>query len=340
MSKIPTVIEHAMFGYIQSYILFVGDELGVFDELCKTDEISLDELSKKLNLNPNSLKRLLIGAINIDIVRYKNGKFSICNEELKNFLRKDSPNYCGSRFHHYYKRVIKLFQYLKEGIIENAPQWKNMKDESYQGDLFDNMFSDKEKTRDFLDAMWELGYEDSKELCSKYNLGQFTKLIDVGGATGSFSIAALNINPNLSAIIFEREELEPFVKENSEKFHLLDRLGFKAGDFFKDDLPLGDVYSLGYIMSDWNTEQCIFLLKKVYQCLPPKGQVLILERLFNDDYSGPFATAMMNLSMLLEMYGEHRTIAEYFNLLNQAGFKNTKVVKSSGEKHMIIGIKE
>ena len=53
----------------------------------------------------------------------------------------------------------------------------------------------------------------------------------------------------------------------------------------------------------------------------------------------PFTTAMMNLNMLLETYGKHRSAVEYTKWLNEIGFRNCKIVRSSGEKHMIVAFK-
>ena len=37
-----------------------------------------------------------------------------------------------------------------------------------------------------------------------------------------------------------------------------------SGDFFENDLPDADLYILGKVVHDWNTEQSTTLLQKVY----------------------------------------------------------------------------
>jgi hypothetical protein len=81
------------------------------------------------------------------------------------------------------------------------------------------------------------------------------------------------------------------------------------------------------------------LLKKVYSCLPQKGLLLILEKLFDEDKNGSVETAMMNLAMLLETWGKHYSGSEYIEWLQEMGFHHCKVIRSSGEKHLIIGLK-
>src|SRR5690606_13968335 len=52
-----------------------------------------------------------------------------------------------------------------------------------------------------------------------------------------------------------------------------------------------------------------------------------------------YLTAMLNLTMLLEMYGTLRSAADYHDWLRQTGFSDIKVIRSAGEKHMIVGKK-
>ncbi|MFD8663547.1 methyltransferase [Streptomyces globisporus] len=118
------------------------------------------------------------------------------------------------------------------------------------------------------------------------------------------------------------------------------RLDFVGGDFFADELPHGDCLAFGYILSDWDDDTCVTLLEKAYRACEAPGRVLIMDRLFDDDRSGPLATAAMNLVMHIEMAGRHRTAAEFVALLERAGFGGCEVRRGSGEKHLVIGHKK
>ena len=47
-----------------------------------------------------------------------------------------------------------------------------------------------------------------------------------------------------------------------------DNVKFVAGDFFKDNLPPADLYSLCTILHDWDEDKINLLLGKVYTSLP------------------------------------------------------------------------
>ena len=123
-------------------------------------------------------------------------------------------------------------------------------------------------------------------------------------------------------------------------YQLTTKLAFVGGNFFKDELPVVDAYVLGYILSDWTDDVCRELIRKIYDVSPKGADIIILEKLFNKNKLEPFSTAMMDICMMVETGGKHRTYDEYKALLEECGFSNVHLIKSTGEKHAIIGKKE
>ena len=69
----------------------------------------------------------------------------------------------------------------------------------------------------------------------------------------------------------------------------------------------------------------IALLKKIYNSLTNDGVVVISEWLVNDEKSGPAASALMGLNMIIETYGgKNYSYVEIADMLNQAGFKRAE----------------
>src|SRR5262249_21895780 len=116
-------------------------------------------------------------------------------------------------------------------------------------------------------------------------------------------------------------------------------LAFVPGDFFCDELPIGDAIAMGYVMSNWPDEQCKELLCKAFRACEPGGKILIMDRLFDDNKTGPLSTAVMHLIMQVETHGVHRTSAEFSSLMTAVGFRDFEVVRSSRDKHLLIGHK-
>ena len=125
----------------------------------------------------------------------------------------------------------------------------------------------------------------------------------------------------MMATVFDLPQVEPYARERIEEASLPGRIRFVPGDFFTDDLPPADLYSLGRILHDWGEDKIQRLLRKIYTALPPAGGLLISEALLNDDRSGPMYVLMQNLNMLVCTDGQERTCFEYRALLESIGFR-------------------
>lgn len=323
---------------MMSHVLFVGDEIGIFDWIAQKNTSTLEELAQFADVNPSALERLIIAAISVGLIEKEDGVYKI-PQHLRPFLQKSESEYCGEAFSHFREVSVRIFPYLKEAVKENKLQWKHIFNNVQDVSPFIELYKDPKHLENFLSSMWGMGYAPAKELVQKYPLERHNLLVDVGGGSGSFAIAALENYSTLNAIVFDLPSVCPYIEEKRHQHKLLDRLTFIAGDFFKDALPKGDVYVLGYILSDWSKEDGTKLLNKIYNSLPEGGVVLVLEKLFNQDKSGPLETAMMNLAMLLETWGQHYSSSEYISWLQGVGFQNCQIICSSSEKHMIVGIK-
>jgi acetylserotonin N-methyltransferase len=144
--------------------------------------------------------------------------------------------------------------------------------------------------------------------------------VDLGGATGHLCIAACEAYPNLTAAVFDLASVQRFAQERIAASSVRDRIHFIPGDFFVDDLPPADLFSLGRILHDWSEDKIAHLLKRIYEALPSGGGLLLCECLLHDDRCGPIGSLMQDLNMLVVTEGKERTCSEYRVLLDAAGF--------------------
>jgi acetylserotonin N-methyltransferase len=112
-----------------------------------------------------------------------------------------------------------------------------------------------------------------------------------------------------------------------------------AGDFFVDPLPDSDVYALGRILHDWSEEKIVTLLGRIFQHLPPKGAVLIAEKLLEEDKRSPQWAQMQNLNMLTCTEGKERTLPEYERLLKRVGFAEVSGCRTASPLDAVLAIK-
>ena len=101
-------------------------------------------------------------------------------------------------------------------------------------------------------------------LAANHPLNHAKTLLDVGGGTGIYSIAYLEANPDLRAIVWDRPEVLKIAAELAEEHGVSDRIELKPGDMFADPVPTGaDVILLSNILHDWDVPECRTLVNRL-----------------------------------------------------------------------------
>jgi len=87
------------------------------------------------------------------------------------------------------------------------------------------------------------------------------------------------------------------------------------------DVPSADAYLMKMILHDWNDDECIHILKKIFDHAPTGGHILIIEHIISK--TSYFAN-MFDMHMMVWGSGRERSEEEYGNLLKEAGWKFLK----------------
>ncbi len=138
-----------------------------------------------------------------------------------------------------------------------------------------------------------------------------TRLVDVGGGTGLYSIALLRANPQLRAVVWDRPEVLRIAADFAAGSGVADRLELVAGDFFKDPFPAGaDVVLLSNIVHDWDSAEARQLVVRCGEALPLGGKLLIHDVFLNDDLGGPLPAALYSANLFAVTEGRLYAAAE------------------------------
>lgn len=215
-----------------------------------------------------------------------------------------------------------LWANLEDAVREGTNRWEQTFG-SGKG-LFDHFFRSDESRRSFLNGMHGFGCISSSDIVRAFDLSSFRCLADLGGATGHLVIAACEAYSGLTGTVFDLPAVQKFAEEHIAASSAASRIQFVAGDFFKEELPSADLYSLGRILHDWSEEKIVLLLKRIFTALPSGGGLLIAENLLNEDHSGPLPALMQHLNMLICTEGKERSCSEYKLLLESVGFRSVE----------------
>ncbi|MCW7536896.1 methyltransferase [Aquabacterium sp. A7-Y] len=333
----PIQLQRALYGFLESSLLFCAARTGVLEQLAGTEAVlSADLLGERCSLDVPRLRRVLNALAAMGVVVRVGEGYTLAGE-LRPHFDAASPQYAGGFIRHLSSQVYGKAPHLAELLAPAAAG--AAAPAAVAPTEFFSFYEDAERTRVFLEAMWNLGIGPARELVDTPLLAGCTRLLDLGGGPGAFAIAAAERHARLTATVFDLAPVRAAFDARATSSPAAPRLGFVSGDFWRDPIPSADAVALGYVLSDWKDEDCLFLMKKVFVALPPGGHLLILEKLLDEGAAGPYTAVMLDISMLLETEGRHRTVSQYTEMLQQAGYELAAVQRSSGEKHLIAGRK-
>ena len=322
----PSPVLDLIEAFRRSKVMFAAVSLGIFDILEKIPSDHMG-LAAALGLQPEPLERLLDTCVNLRLLRRNQNLYE--NEPVASAYLCRSGERSLTGYILYSNDVLfRLWDRLEDAIREGTPRWQQVF--GLDGPIFDHFFRTQEAKEVFLNGMHGFGLLSSPKVVAAFDLSHFRNLVDLGGGTGHLAVAACELYPDLRATVFDLPQTIKIAESYIRKSNLADgRVAVLPGDFFAGDLPPADLFALGRILHDWSEEKITTLLARIFDRLPSGGGLLIAEKLINEDKSGPISAQLQSLNMLVCTEGKERTLTEYRELLEQAGFRNVKG-KSTG----------
>jgi SAM-dependent methyltransferase len=164
-------------------------------------------------------------------------------------------------------------------------------------------------------------------------------LLDVGGGTGIYSIALLQKNPELRAMVLDRPEVLRIAGEFAESYGVGDRMEFLEGDMFTAHLPPADFVLLSNVLHDWDVSDCLALVRRSAACLRPDGRLLIHDVLLNDALDGPLPVACYSAQLFTLTEGRAYSAAEYCSWLREAGLEPSEFAPTLAHWHVASAVR-
>ena len=177
-------------------------------------------------------------------------------------------------------------------------------------------------------------------LAEELDLHGVSRLLDLGGGTGIYSIALLQKNPGLQAIVVDRPEVLKVADEMAREYGVKGRLECRPGDMFTDPLPDDcEAILLSNILHDWDVPECRRLIGCCADALPSGGRLLIHDVFLNDALDGPLPIALYSAALFTLTEGRAYSAGEYRSWLNEAGLTPGEVVPTLIHCGLLLALK-
>ncbi len=305
-------------GFMNSRIILTAAELGIFtllDERAST----VEEIAGHLKTDRRVTERILECLVTFGLLAKEGAAYSVAGEGV--FLSSRNPETI-------LPMVLHMCRLWKNWSVLSEIARKGTESQEIQGLKFD----DKD-WKAFIGAMHVAARGLSIEIAEACDLGRFRKMLDVGGASGTYTIAFLRRNPDMSAVIFDLQDVIPTARERILAEGLSARVELVAGDFYEDELPGGcDLALLSAIIHQNGLDGNLRLFQKVFRALERGGVVLIRDHVMDESRTKPAAGALFAINMIVNTReGDTYTFGEIRGVLEKAGFVDIKLTRQ-GEK--------
>lgn len=309
-------------------VLGAAADLDIFSVL-NDNPMAADELADYIKSDLRATTTLLDALTSMEILIKQDDIYSV-PEDAAALLCESSPMNILPEVRHLancHRRWIQLAQVVKSGkSAERTPSIRGP-----EADL-----------ASFIGAMHNVNESSADDVISKLDQLQFKHLLDIGGASGTWTIAFLKAFPNAHATLFDLPDVIPLAQRRIGEAGLSNKVTLAAGDFYTDELPEGaDLAWLSAISHQNSRNQNRELFSKVYKALTDNATLVIRDIVMDTSHTSPQSGALFAVNMLVSTeQGGTYSFEEYSKDLHKAGFTNSKLVYRDRHMNSLIRAKK
>ncbi len=321
-------ILHIARSYQLACVLAAAADLDIFSLLYKRP-ITVLALAKKVNINMRAATILLDALAAMELVIKQGDVYSVSDEAAELLTRQSSNSILPMIRHtgNCLRRWAGLSVVLKTG----KPADCGPSISGQEADLVS-----------FIGAMHNSSGPIADRIIDYLQPLRFDRLLDIGCASGTWTIAFLKAVPEAKAILFDLPAVIPLAEKRINEAGLYDRVTFIGGDFYIDDFPTGvDIAWLGAICHQNSRERNRKLFTKVCNALRDNGALIIRDVVMNPSHTSPVRGALFAVNMLVSVEsGGTYSFDEYRQDLCSAGFNEVELVKQDEFMNSLIRAKK
>jgi SAM-dependent methyltransferase len=318
----PEPIMRLASGFMAAKHLFAANELGLFEALADSPA-TLDALAARTGLTRRAVRISADAMVALGLLErrgdtYQNGPAAayflagVTPADLRPFLRFwDSISY---------------------------PAWQGLAEALGSGpsrQVFDLDDAQQEIVSAGIEAVLA---GPAHALAAIVDFSAHRSLLDVGGGTGSWSIAAVRRHPTLQATVLDLPVTADIARRRIAEAGLANRITVHAGDAMVDPLPTGhDVFLVANLLHYWAPKDNLALLRRVRDAAVPGGRLLLADFWTDPTHTVPLHAALMAGEFAVHLRdGDVYSVDEIREWLADAGWRFVEHRALAGPQSVIV----
>lgn len=169
----------------------------------------------------------------------------------------------------------------------------------------------------------------------------FRQMLDLGGASGTYTLAFLRAGIAQAGVIFDRPvgimaAQERLGRQENEVFR--NRVSLVSGDFYRDSYPPEcDFHWISAIIHQQDLDATRAMFAESYRTLDSGGTIAIRDIFVQSDPSQTVSAAMFAVNMLVNTEaGRVYTVSETERLLTEVGFTNIRFARKADDMTAVL----
>ena len=318
----PEPIMRVASGFMAAKLLFAASELGLFEALGESPA-TLDALAARTGLTRRAARisadaMVALGLLERDGDRYRNGPAAA------RYLAGRTPADLRPFLTFWDKISYPNWEALTEALGSGPPR-----------EVFDLDDTQQQIVSAGIEAILT---GPAHALAEAAHLSGRRRLLDVGGGTGSWSIAAVRRHPDLEATVFELPVTAEIARRRVREVGVADRVAVVEGDAFTDALPEGhDAFLLANLVHYWAPEANVTLLQRVRAAASAGGRLLLADFWTDPTHTQPVQAALMAGEFAVHVReGDVYSVEEVQDWLPEAGWRFVEHAPLAGPQSVIV----
>jgi predicted O-methyltransferase YrrM len=318
--------------YTHSCVLFAANKLDVFTVIGSEGKTSA-EVARLVGSDHRGMERLLDACVSLKLLTKQDAVYCL-SDDSRELLDRAAPHYLGDWVAHWADMMVKgNWQKLAENVRAGRPL-----SDPREIFAFDQR---RDSLHNWVLGMHQMGVAGHAEILSCVeSLSGASKLLDVGGGPGTYSIFMCRRYPEMRATVLDSAEVSGVAKKIVREAGLDSRIDFRVGDFCREDLrETYDVILLSNVLHMCDEAGATAILDNAFRHLEPQGILLIQEWMLADDGASPTLSALFNLHMLINPNGDLYRWSQLRQMIERAGFDVSRTVETGGVYDVIVAKK-
>ncbi len=316
-----------IFGLLQGFMataaVKAGIELELFTHIAHGTDTA-EKLAAAKNLPERSTRILCDGLVTFGALAKSEGHYTL-PPASREMLVKGSPGYIG----HMAGLIANPIMWSEAGRLTDVVKAGHSLME-HGAEAEDNPF-----WHEFSRVTKRMASTDGPPLAelaaTMFPAGGPKRILDIAVGSGMYGFSALKRFPEARLVSVDWPGVLKLAEPTAQEMGIADRVEFRPGDVFKDDLGSGyDLVLAVNFYHHFSIEQNLELSRRLYQATAPGGVLVIVDAVPDEKREQPGFPLAFALTMLIwTREGDTYTLSEYKRMLEPAGYHDVdlKIVR-------------